>query len=581
MTDHETHDAPVPQPAPGATPPAMDAAAIESTPGAPATSGTESDEAHRRVVPARPAPVPASAASAFLAGTRLAASAGPDARPGPWPEAMASTTATVADDAVGQAAPGAAAGAAAGAVGAALAENWQGSRGAEDREEYSEERDEASAARGEAPAERDEASAAHSEAAATTPPAEPSAGTGVAVVAAGRDVPATAPEPALRRRRLALVGFGSVGRALVRLLESVRGELAARHGVAFDVTLLATRGSGVVIDPLGIPPSALETLAGIAEQTGTLPRIMAGRHVYQTPKGMRARGPFRDAGSLPAILAAPETPYDVLLELSTVSPADGRPAADHLRAALGSGRDAVSANKAPLAWYGGELMALAGAHGGHLRHEATTMDCLPVHAVRDTLVPVGRIERFAGVVNSTTNIVLSTMAAGGTAEDGMAEARRLGIAEADATTDTSGLDAALKATILANLLLEPDVSLTPDAVDCSGIEDVPLGWPGEAAARGARVRLVARGEVIPEDEGVAEDHSVSAPAPRARSVRVSVRPEELPLDDPLAGVNGASMALTIETEHAGRLTLTLTEPHVPQTAYALLMDLLAINRARG
>ena len=560
MTNHETQHAPESEAAPG------------DVPGPQVAPATSTDALRDAVTGPGATPGPAAAASAFLVGTRpmTPTGAGTVLVRDPVLDAIPVSTA---------AAVGIAAVATPGVEAASIDTAPPGGEPVRPPTAADRAPDDTRANAGSV--EAGVAMGAVSPASSAEPAASATASEPVGPAPAGRRQAPPAAEPVLRRRRLAIVGFGSVGRALVRLLDSVRDELATRHGVAFDVTLLATRGSGVVVDPLGIPPAALETLAGIAEEAGSLPPMMAGRHVYQTPKGMRARGPFREAGALPAALASPETPYDVLLELSTVAPADGQPAADHLRAALGSGRDAVSANKAPVAWYGAELSELAGSRGAHLRHEATTMDCLPVHAVRGTLVPVGRIERFAGVVNSTTNIVLSTMAVGGTAADGMSEARRLGIAEADATNDTSGLDAALKATILANLLLDPVTPMTPDAVDCEGIRDIAPGWPAEAAARGARVRLVARGEVLREPEGTAMDDGDSVATPPERTVRVSVRPEELPLDDPLACVNGASMALTLETEHAGRLTLTLTEPHVQQTAYALLMDLLAIDRARG
>lgn len=328
---------------------------------------------------------------------------------------------------------------------------------------------------------------------------------------------------ALRRRRLALAGYGAVGQALTALLGHAAGELADRYGLAFDVTAVATRRAG-----------------------------------------LRVPGSARDWPDLVSFLVDPEAPYDVLVEVTTQSPRDGEPAATHIRAALGSGRDTVTANKGPIAWHEAELRRLATGSGARLRYEAALMDCLPAHPIRESIVPVGRVISFAGIVNATTNGILSAMAEGRSAAEALAEAQRSGQAEADPRNDTEGHDAALKATVLANLLLDPDELITPDAVDRRGLEAVPEGWPAEAVGRGARVRLVARGESMGEGA--------------ARGVRVRVGPEELPLDDSLAPVGATSMALRIESEYGGRLQLTLLGAPVQSTAYAILMDLVALER---
>jgi len=266
---------------------------------------------------------------------------------------------------------------------------------------------------------------------------------------------------------------------------------------------------------------------------------------------------------LVAVLSDPATPYDVLVELTSAVPESGQPAARYLAAALSSGRDAVTANKAPVAWHADELARCSARTGARLRHEAAVMDCLPVQTIRATMVPVGSITAFAGVVNSTTNHILTIMAAGGDAAGALAEAQRLGIAEADPAHDLGGHDAALKATILANLLFALRPPITPAVVARQGMESVDPEWPARAAAAGGRVKLVARG------------------AARANGgAEVQVRAEELPLAHPLARVDDTSMALQIESTLAGRLDLAITSPGVEHTAYAVLMDLLALAAPR-
>ncbi|HXQ96096.1 MAG TPA: hypothetical protein VN800_04160 [Candidatus Acidoferrales bacterium] len=370
----------------------------------------------------------------------------------------------------------------------------------------------------------------------------------------------------LQRRRLAVAGYGAVGRALTDLIQRSAAEVAQRYALAFEVTAVATRRAGLAVDPDGIDR---ERRAALRRATRLDSSLAPGAR--PEPAARRARSP---ASALPgpwpdlvAFLADPSAPYDVLVEVTTQSPADGEPAAAHVRAALRSARDVVTANKGPIAWHGPELDRLAASTGARLRYEAALMDCLPTHAIRERLVPVGRVLSFAGIVNATTNAVLTAMADGRGAADALADAQRAGLAEADPSNDLEGHDAALKATIIANLLLDPPEPVRPDRVERRGLETVSDAWPMEAASRGARVRLVARGEA--EGEG------------RDRSVRVRVGPEELPLGDSLAGVRGTSMALRIESEFGGRLQLTLLDPSVEETAYAILMDLIALGQRAG
>ncbi|MFN2451540.1 MAG: homoserine dehydrogenase [Candidatus Dormibacteria bacterium] len=343
--------------------------------------------------------------------------------------------------------------------------------------------------------------------------------------------------------RLALIGHGWVGRALEQLLEQTAPELSERHGVSFRRTLMATRRAGILVAGGGISPAAWQRHLEAAQPSPTVDDAVPERLVR--------------------LLADPAAPYDVLVELTTASPNDGQPAAGYLAAALASGRDAVTANKAPVAWHAAALQRAAEAAGSRLRYEAAVMDCLPVLAIRSAMVPVGAITGFAGVVNSTTNHVLTAMAAGDDGPGALLDAQRRGIAEADPAHDLSGHDAALKATILANLLFDLAAPVTPAAVGRQGIEPAnpswDPSWPGRAAAAGRRVKLVARGVCSPE--GPPE---------------LSVQPEELPLSDGLARIDGTSMGLRIDSALGGRLDMVSTTPGVEQTAYAVLMDLLAL-----
>src|SRR5881628_334691 len=320
----------------------------------------------------------------------------------------------------------------------------------------------------------------------------------------------------MTRPRLALVGFGSVGRALARMLLATQAP--------FVVTAIGTRSHGAVVHHGGIDLSLL--LAGT-----DLPR--------------RALPPMRDL------------PADILVEITTLEPRTGEPALTHIREALGASMHVVSANKGPIARAYRELDALAAAKGRLLRFEATLADCLPVFNLRRASLPLGEIRRVNGIVSSTCNFILSQCARGAYYADALAEAQLLGIAEADPRNDLEGHDAAAKATILANVLM--DAELVPEDIAREPIDERAATAARAAADNGDRVRPLI--EI----------------AHRGGKVVASFGPRRLAPMDPLFAVDDFSMGLVFETDLAGRVVVQLHDPHVDQVAYAILTDLLEIS----
>jgi homoserine dehydrogenase len=318
--------------------------------------------------------------------------------------------------------------------------------------------------------------------------------------------------------RLALYGFGNVGRALALMLISTRAP--------FAVTALATKRHGAVVDPDSI-------------DLGT---ILAGTDL-----------PLRE---LPPIASLPA---DILVEMTPLDPATGEPALTYVREALSSGKHVVTANKGPIARAYRELEALATKNGRMLRFEATLADCLPVFTLRRSALPLAKITAIRGIVSSTNNHILTAAAAGVPFADALADAQRLGIAEADPRNDLEGHDAAAKATILANVLMDAD--LVP--------EDVTREPIGERAADAARAAAESGDRVRPLIEI----------ARRGTKVAASFGPRRLSPMDPLYAVDDFSMGLVFETDLAGRVVVQLHDPHVDQVAYAILIDLLEIAAA--
>ena len=318
--------------------------------------------------------------------------------------------------------------------------------------------------------------------------------------------------------RLALYGFGNVGRALARLLLAT--------GAPFTVTALATRRHGAVVDAAGID----------------LATVLAG-----TDLPLRAAPPI---SSLPA---------DVLVEMTPLDPIKGEPALSYIREALGAGMHVVTANKGPIARAYRELEALAAKHRRMLRFEATLADCLPVFTLRRAALPLAKITAIRGIVSSTNNHILTAASAGVPFADALAEAQQLGIAEADPRNDLEGHDPAAKATILANVLMDAD--LTPEDVVREPIDERAASAARAAAQSGDRVRPII--EVSRRDGAVV----------------ASFGPRRLGPLDPLYAVDDFSMGLVFDTDLAGRVAVQLHDPHVDQVAYAILTDLLEIAAA--
>lgn len=346
----------------------------------------------------------------------------------------------------------------------------------------------------------------------------------------------------LRHWRLGLLGYGAVGQALGGLIQASATDLRERHGITVAIGLLATRRDGVCVAPDGAPPGGGIDLARRSGQTSN-----------SEPAGAVGGGVLRVAGDV--MTALPGAPVDLVVEMTPLDPTLGEPATGHLRTALRHGLHVITANKGPLALNGPELRAEAAAARLALRYEATLMDCLPVLALRQAFVPLGSIQSFAAIVNATSNFVLDAMTDGRSAEVAVAEAQQLGIAEADPSADLDGWDGAFKAAILAQLLLERDVKAGD--VERVGLDAVSPAELATAAAAGERVRIVARGD---------RDHGP-----------VRVAPERVPAASLFGRTSGFSMALAVETQYAGHLEIALVDPGVEQTAYAILMDLIAID----
>ena len=301
--------------------------------------------------------------------------------------------------------------------------------------------------------------------------------------------------------------------------------LRERYGLNPVVTAVLTASHGWARDDRGLQLSALLSSEDLWEH-GASPPI----------------------GSLAA---------DVLVEVSTMNPRTGQPALDHLRQALEAGMDVITANKGPIAYGFKDLEALAQSRGRQLRFESAVADDLPIFNLMRSNLPTAKVGLVRGILNSTTNYLLSQAARGVQWNEALAEAQRLGIAERDPSNDLEGWDAALKATIVANVVMGLDVKVG-DVVREPITEEVAVR-ARDVARRGMRIRpLAAIGPF------------------GTRWAPVGVGP-----DDPFYAVDGFSMAIELDTDVAGKLAIALHQPHVEQTAFGLLADLVDIETHRS
>lgn len=322
--------------------------------------------------------------------------------------------------------------------------------------------------------------------------------------------------------KIAIVGFGNVARGFLELLTARRDALASDYGFAPKVVAIVAR-RGVMLNPQGIDfdqdivlsPRAIDFSAAIAEA-------------------------------------------DVVVELTPTDVRTGEPGLEHCRTALNMGKHTVTANKGPLVVAYRELAALAGSKGIQFRFEGTVMGGTPSMALGIETLSAAGIRSARGIVNGTTNFILTRMEAGDSYADALKTAQELGYAEADPTGDVDGWDAAAKVVILANTLLGGDLRI--DDVDREGIAGITPDMIADAKARGERWKLIAQAR---RDAG---------------GVVASVRPTSLPLTDPLALVGGGMNALTYETEAIGSVTLMGAGAGGRATGFAVLTDLLKIHR---
>jgi homoserine dehydrogenase len=343
---------------------------------------------------------------------------------------------------------------------------------------------------------------------------------------------------------LLLAGFGHVGRRLVGLLD----EMGSRLAFSWRVGAISTRRHGSALSPTGLDAArAAAHVASGGSLAGLTPAPADRVGLSLIREACRMFTDEAAGGRL------------VLVETTVLNVDEGEPAMSHVQAALEARAHVVTANKGPAAIAYRELAALAARMDRRFLFEGAVMDGLPVfNLVRETM-PGVRVESFRGVINTTCQHVITALANGREMADAVADMQASGIAEADPSLDLDGWDAAAKAAVLANVLL--DGTLTPSRVTREGVRGL-TGDDVRAAARGGRrLALVASGARHPDG-----------------GAHARVRVESLSADDPLAALRETDNALYLTTDLLGEVGIVQRTSTLTQTAYALVSDLTTIGR---
>ena len=345
----------------------------------------------------------------------------------------------------------------------------------------------------------------------------------------------------MKHLRLSLIGFGVVGQGLAELLVTKKTLLGHQYGFHPILVSVANARHGFIYREDGLDIPTLLKLAAAGRPLTEHPGITHWDNVLE---GLQATG------------------GDVLAEITGTNLRDAEPGISHIRTALSQGMHVITANKGPGALAANELFALAHQHRVQLRMEATVMAGTPVlSAIREGMAGA-RVRAIRGILNGTTNYILTAMATGRGYSEVLAEAQAQGYAEADPTADVEGYDAVAKTLILAFLAFGH--SLRPDQVVRQGITAITKEQMHRAIKESKRIKLVASLRAI-SDLGEAP-------------LEARVEPVALPLSDPLAHVDGVMNAITIQTDTLSEVTITGPGAGRLQTGQGLLADLVAVAR---
>jgi homoserine dehydrogenase len=338
--------------------------------------------------------------------------------------------------------------------------------------------------------------------------------------------------------KIAFVGFGVVGQGLTELLLEKKELLKRKYDFNYKIVAITDLHKGAIYDENGLDMKKIMDL------------VKNNKKLDEYPNGKKG---------MDSIATIQQTNANTIVEVTYTDVKTGEPALTHIKTALKEGKHVVSTNKGPVVKESNELEKLADNKSVHYGFEGVVLAGTPVLNLAKYCLAGTTITGFKGILNGTTNYILTRMEEGMSYDEALQKAQQLGYAEADPTGDVEGLDALGKVVILSNVVLGKKLLWTD--VKRKGITNISLEDIQNAKKDGKRWKLI--GSAMIQTDG---------------SIHAEVSPVKLSLNDPLAGVGEAINALTYYTDVLGEVTIIGPGAGQIETGYSLLTDLLEINR---
>ena len=332
-----------------------------------------------------------------------------------------------------------------------------------------------------------------------------------------------------------MTGFGNVGQSFCDLLLKKSEEIKFEYDTEIKIVGIYTPSRGAYIDNDGLNISDLQNRNNVEE-------LKVNHYDYNAEQMID------------------NCKADIFIELSPLSIKDGQPAISYIERAFNQNMHVITANKGPIAWSYRRLSEIAESKNLKFLFETVVMDGTPIFNLYKDTLHGNKINKIEGILNGTTNYILSRLEDGITFEDAIKEAQEIKLAEADPSNDIDGWDGAAKICSLANILMHADAN--PTMVQVRSIRNIRIEDINRARNEGKRIKYICEAIKVNNNE-----------------VQLRVYPKELDKFHKLCSVNKTSAAITIYTDLAGELTIIQTDPTILQTAYGVYSDLLTIIKS--
>lgn len=337
--------------------------------------------------------------------------------------------------------------------------------------------------------------------------------------------------------KIALIGSGTVGRGLLELIHNKSSFLSEKYDFKPSVVAISDPKVGSVYNEDGLN---LSRILKLLDEKGTIKDYSDGISGWDSEKTIK------------------ETNCDTVAEVTPTNLEDGNPGLEFIRTALSMGKNVATTNKGPITLAYRELEKLADKNNCFLKFEGTVLAGTPAINLAQNALAGAEITEIKGIVNGTTNYILTRMESGMPYKDALKEAQEKGYAEAVPDADVEGWDATAKVVIMSNVLMGGDIKVSD--VDREGITSISIKDVENALNEGKHWKLIA--------------HAVR----KGKSISASVKPIKVDEDDPLSAITGATNAITFTTDSLNDVTISGPGAGKIETGFALLNDLIYISK---